>query len=64
MWQIALWEADGWALHGIEAILQDEDFEDINEHPIRTIESLKNGGKQMDVEGPKIERRGRPRKHY
>lgn len=64
MWQIALWEADGWALHGVEAVLQDEDFDDIQEHPIKTLEALANGGKELQVEGPKPERRGRPRKLY
>lgn len=61
-WQIALWEADGWALHGVEGVFDDNDFEDIAEHPIKTLEALTKGGRELEVEGPKPERRGRPRK--
>jgi hypothetical protein len=47
-WQIALWEADGWALHGVEGVFDDSDFEDIQEHPIRTLEGVATAMQKME----------------
>lgn len=39
-WQIALWEADAWALHGVEESFFDHEFDQIGKRPIATLSNL------------------------